>query len=90
MRKEEILTYLSATTKMPKSKIEKVYREFMRLTIDALKKGEEISLRGFGKFYLVKTNERMYINPKTQKKYKSKSKCIIKFKMSETFKYYLA
>ena len=87
MNKNEILEILSNNTKIPKAKIERVYNEFLRLCEDALKKGEEVSLRGFGKFYKVKTGSRNYINPKTMRKYKSSPKFVIKFRMSDTFKY---
>ncbi len=47
---------------------------------EALSKGEEISLIGFGSFKIVERSERMGINPKTGAKIKISSKKIVRFK----------
>ncbi|MBR3349830.1 MAG: HU family DNA-binding protein [Solobacterium sp.] len=53
---------------------------------DALKKGGEVSINGFGKFVVVKTKARMGLNPATGEKIKVKASRSPRFKASKTLK----
>ena len=53
---------------------------------DALKKGGEVSINGFGKFVIVKTKARTGLNPATGEKIKVKASRSPRFKASKTLK----
>ena len=50
MNKQEMISVLSKKTAISKEKCEKVIDEFKNLILEVCKKGEEVSLRNFGKF----------------------------------------
>lgn len=52
----------------------------------ALKKGNEVSINGFGKFTVVKKKARTGVNPATGEKIKIKASKAPKFKASKTLK----
>ena len=87
MNKREMLTILSKKTSLSKQKCEKVIDEFKSLILEVCKKGEEINLRNFGRFKMLETKERKYINPQTHRYYVCKPKKIIQFKGYKNFKY---
>lgn len=54
---------------------------------DELKRGGVVDIRGFGKFYVTKTAERIGRNPKTGEAAIISSRDLVKMKMSDSFKY---
>ena len=58
------------------------FSEFKKIVLDALKKGEVINIKGFGKFFTRETGEKFYISPITKSKRLSENKVKPKFKFS--------
>ncbi len=52
----------------------------------AIKKGDDVSLIGFGTFTKVKRKARTGVNPATGEKIKIKAKNVVKFKAGKAFK----
>lgn len=86
MNKSELIELVSRKTKLSKVKCEKVLIEFKNTIIEVLKKGEEVSLRNFGKFKVVETKARRCVNPITKRVYMSRPKKVTTFKSFESFK----
>lgn len=89
MNKQEMISVLSKKTAISKEKCEKVIDEFKNLILEVCKKGEEVSLRNFGKFKMQQTKERRMINPQTNRFYVCPPKKMIAFKGYKNFKYLL-
>lgn len=51
-----------------------------------LKKGNEVSIVGFGKFYTKRLKERISTNPQTGEKFKKPERNVIKFRIGKNLK----
>ncbi len=89
MNKTEFISLLSTRVELSKNKCEKVLDEMFNTITDVLKKGDEVSLRGFGKFKVVERKERKCINPVTKRFYIAKPKKVTVFQGFKNFKYCL-
>jgi len=67
MTKAEFIANLAAKTGFSKKDAEKAVNAFIEVVKDALKKGEKVSLVGFGSFEVVKRAARKGRNPQTGK-----------------------
>ena len=65
MTKADIVDVISISIGLTKVETEAVVNGFMETVIDAMKRGENIELRGFGSFKVVKRAQRVARNPKT-------------------------
>lgn len=65
MRKQELVAQVAKTTGMPESKVNEVATGIFAAIEDALKKGEEVALSGFGTFRVVERPGREGRNPQT-------------------------
>ncbi len=65
MTKADIVDIISSSVGLTKVETEAVVNGFMETVIDAMKRGENIELRGFGSFKVVKRAQRVARNPKT-------------------------
>ncbi|PKP03893.1 MAG: DNA-binding protein [Bacteroidetes bacterium HGW-Bacteroidetes-6] len=80
MNKSELIDAMAAASKLTKADTKKALDAFMTVTGKALKKGDRISLVGFGSFSTAKRSAREGVNPRTGKKIKIAAKKVVKFK----------
>ncbi len=87
MNKSEFVTIMSRKTKLSKSKCSLFLDEFKDTILEVCSKGEQISLRNFGKFAMLEKKERKFLNPQTKRYYICKPKKMVDFKGYRNFKY---
>ena len=80
MNKAELIDAMAAEAGLSKADAKKALDGFVGATTDALKKGERISLVGFGSFDISKRNARNGRNPKTGAVIKIAAKNTVRFK----------
>lgn len=85
MNKTELISALAEKAEITKVDAGKVFNALMEVTKEQLKKGEKISLIGFGSFYVQKREARKGKNPRTGKAIKIPAKEVLKFKASKKF-----
>ena len=86
MNKSELVKVLSEEAGMTIKDSEKFLNSFVDIVTKTLKKGDEISLVGFGAFSVVKRAARTGINFKTKKVVKIPESKGVKFKPGKTLK----
>lgn len=86
MRKEDIAETLVKKFDLPKSKAREVVETVFEAITNALVKGEEVVVSGFGKFYVAQSKERQGINPKTGEKITIPAKKTPKFRAGKQLK----
>ena len=77
---------VAKTTGLPVTTVNTALDGFITVTQKALKKGEEISLTGFGKYYVSRSKARKGINPKTQEPLRIPARNVVRFKAGQTLK----
>ncbi len=80
MNKAELIDAIAATTKSTKADAGRALDATIEAVAKALKKGDRISLIGFGSFSVAKRAARMGRNPQTGKEIKIAAKKVVKFK----------
>lgn len=85
MNKTELISALAEKAEITKVDAGKAFNALMEVTKEQLKKGEKISLIGFGSFYVQKREARKGKNPRTGKAIKIPAKEVLKFKASKIF-----
>jgi len=91
-KKEEFMTKADLVAKMAdsagitKAAAEKALNGFLGGVSDALKKGDKVTLVGFGTFSVAKRAAREGRNPQTGKKIKIKATKVVKFKPGSKLK----
>ena len=68
MNKSELINSLSEETTFSKKDISRVLDSFTRIIERTLKKGEKVSLTGFGSWWISKRPARKGINPATKER----------------------
>lgn len=68
MNKTELIEKIASGAGSSKSDAQKFFDEFTNVVTSSLKKGEDIQITGFGKFYVQERNARQGINPQTKQK----------------------
>lgn len=86
MNKSELIEALSEETTFSKKDIAKVLTAFTRIIERTLKKGDKVSLTGFGTYWISKRPERMGINPATKERIKLPAVNIPRFKPGKRLK----
>ncbi|MBR3311568.1 MAG: HU family DNA-binding protein [Solobacterium sp.] len=86
LTKKDLAEKLAADKEMSKKDAAEVVNYVFGEITDALKKGAEVSINGFGKFEVVKKKARTGLNPATGEKIKIKASKAPKFKASKTLK----
>ncbi|WP_185864998.1 HU family DNA-binding protein [Blattabacterium cuenoti] len=81
MNKTELINSIAEKTGITKIKAKNFTDAFIQTVIESLKKGDKVSLVGFGTFSVVERNPRNGINPKTGKKIYIPRKKVAKFKI---------
>ena len=85
MNKKAFITKISATSGINKNTVSGVFSQAEKILVDALQKGEEVNLSGFGKFYTRQRNEREFISFQTGEKFSVPQKLVPMIKFSKKF-----
>lgn len=80
MNKAELVDAMSSEAKITKSDANRALDAFLTVTSKSLKKGEKVTLVGFGTFSVAKRAARLGRNPQTGKEIKIAAKKVAKFK----------
>ncbi|MGC8865138.1 MAG: HU family DNA-binding protein [Bacteroidales bacterium] len=80
MNKAELINAIAANSGLSKAASKKALDATVAAITDALKKGEKVSLIGFGTFGVAKRSARTGRNPKTQQVMQIPAKAVVKFK----------
>ncbi|MCM4173047.1 HU family DNA-binding protein [Arenibacter sp. TNZ] len=80
MTKSELIDAMAADAGISKAEAKKALESFLGNIEAALKKGDRVSLIGFGSWSVSKTNAREGRNPSTGKKIQIAAKNVVKFK----------
>ncbi|MDR2039793.1 MAG: HU family DNA-binding protein [Bacteroidales bacterium] len=79
MNKAELIDAIASEAKLTKADSKKALDAFMKVTGNALKKGDRVALVGFGSFSVAKRSARTGRNPQTGKEIKIAAKKVVKF-----------
>jgi DNA-binding protein HU-beta len=80
MNKKELIESIAGAAEISKAAAEKALNAAMAAVADALKKGDKVTLVGFGTFSVAKRDARTGRNPQTGKSIKIPAKKSAKFK----------
>ena len=80
MNKQELVSAIAEKAGLTKADAEKALNGFMDSITTALKKGDKVTLVGFGTFSVAKRAARQGRNPQTGKTMKIAAKTVAKFK----------
>jgi DNA-binding protein HU-beta len=80
MNKAELIDAIASEAGLSKADAKKALDGFVNATADALKKGDRISLVGFGSFSVSSRAARTGRNPQTGKEIKISAKNVVRFK----------
>ncbi len=86
MTKEEIVAKAAQDADIPKAKAGKVLESALDSIVDALAKGDKVSLVGFGTFSVSKRAARKGRNPVTQEEIQIPESTVPKFKAGRKLK----
>jgi DNA-binding protein HU-beta len=88
MNKTELINSLSEETAFSKKDVTRVLESFIRIVERTLKRGEKVSLTGFGAFVLSHRPARSGINPATKQKISIPAVNVPKFKAGKQLREY--
>ncbi|HON84592.1 MAG TPA: HU family DNA-binding protein [Syntrophorhabdaceae bacterium] len=86
MTKAELISQMAEDAEMTKTAAARALEAFTGAVKDALKKGEKVTLVGFGTFSVSKRKARKGRNPRTGKEIKIPAKNVPKFTPGKAFK----
>ena len=86
MTKAELIATVAKEAKIPKVSAEKALNAFTISVMKGLKKGDKLTLTGFGTFSVVKRKARTGRNPQTGKEIKIPARKVAKFKAGNLLK----
>jgi len=86
MTKEELIATVAKEAKIPKTSAAKALNAFAASVTKALKKGDKLTLTGFGTFSVAKRRARTGRNPQTGKEIKIPAQKVAKFKAGNLLK----
>jgi len=86
VNKTSLIQEIADRTDASKSEAQKFFDAFTDVVQDSLKKGEDIQITGFGKFYLQKRDAREGINPQTKQKINIPASRVPKFTAGNALK----
>ncbi|MBM4351606.1 MAG: HU family DNA-binding protein [Deltaproteobacteria bacterium] len=86
MTKAELVAAIGKEAKVSKASAEKALNAFTATVTKALKKGDRLSLPGFGTFSVTKRKARIGRNPQTGKEIKIPAAKVAKFKAGSVLK----
>ncbi|MDR1864865.1 MAG: HU family DNA-binding protein [Bacteroidales bacterium] len=79
MNKAELIDAIAGEAKLTKADSKKALDAFLKVTGNALTKGERIALVGFGSFSVATRSARVGRNPQTGKEIKIAAKKVVRF-----------
>ena len=82
MNKAELISAMAAGADMKKADATKALNAFLDVVMDALKKGEKVTLVGFGTLSVAERAARTGINPVTKETIEIPARKVVKFKPS--------
>lgn len=82
MNKAELISAMAAGADMTKADATKALNAFLDVVMDALKKGEKVTLVGFGSLSVAERAARTGINPVTKETIEIPARKVVKFKPS--------
>ena len=80
MNKGELVDAIASEAKITKADSQRALEAFLNVTAKTLKKGDKVTLVGFGTFSIAKRAARTGRNPQTGKEIKIAAKKVAKFK----------
>ncbi len=86
MSKSEFVAAMSEKAGLSKKDADAAYKAFTEVVVEELKKGEKVSLVGFGTFEIAERAERKGKNPRTNEEIIIPASKSPKFKASKTLK----
>ena len=86
MTKAELIASIGKDAKISKASAEKALNAFTSAVMKTLKKGDKLTLTGFGTFSVAKRKARMGRNPQTGKEIKISATRVAKFKAGNVLK----
>lgn len=86
MNKSELINALSEETNFSKKDVAKVLASFTRIIERTLKRGDKVSLTGFGTYWCSQRPSRIGINPSTKQKIKLPAVRVPRFKPGKHLK----
>jgi DNA-binding protein HU-beta len=86
MNKGQLIAKIAADAKLTKAQAGAALQSVILNTITALKKGDKLTLVGFGTFSVVKRRARKGRNPQTGKPLNIPAKRVVKFRAGKEFK----
>lgn len=84
MNKTELISAMAEKAGLTKVDAHKALDAFIEATVENMKKGEKVTIPGFGTFSVTERAARTGINPQSKKKIKIAAKKAGKFKMSKS------
>lgn len=86
MNRKELVTQVAKNLKLPLNQVDSVITETMSVVKKTVKKGDDVSLIGFGTFSKTRRKARAGVNPSTGEKIQIKATNTPKFKPGKAFK----
>ena len=86
MTKAELIAHIGKEAKVSKASAEKTLNAFTSFVMKALKKGDKLTLTGFGTFSVAKRKARTGRNPQTGREIKIPATRVAKFKAGNLLK----
>ena len=83
MQRAELINTVSQSANMTKAETERAVRAFEQAVTEALTRGDDITLLGFGKFSVIKRTARKCRNSQTGEIMKSSTRKAVKFKVGK-------
>ncbi|MDD4122714.1 MAG: HU family DNA-binding protein, partial [Candidatus Pacebacteria bacterium] len=83
MKKDNMVEIVQDQLKVTKKDAENVVNTLIEQMISTLKKGEDITISGFGTFVVKHQEARMGVNPKTGEKIRIAAKKAVKFRAAK-------
>lgn len=85
MNKAELVDKIAKDAEITKAQANDALDSFTKTVVATLKKGDKVTLVGFGTFSVTKRSARVGRNPQTGKEIKIKAKKVAKFKAGKEF-----
>jgi len=85
MNKAELVDKIAKDAEITKAQANEALDSFTKSVVTALKKGDKVTLVGFGTFSVTKRTARIGRNPQTGKEIKIPAKKVAKFKAGKEF-----
>ncbi len=86
MNKGELISAMASKAGFTLRDADEAYKAFVSTVVEALKKGEEVSLAGFGTFKVKERAERKGVNPQTKQTITIPASKMPSFKFGKSFK----